>query len=68
MTNDDAIVDGDNNNDGGQDDCIDCDRFRHPRPIDSWEGLRETKQLPNSCIQVRLDIVSFLKIYMKTCI
>ena len=27
-------------------------RFRHPRPIDSWEGVKETKNLPNSCIQV----------------
>jgi len=28
-------------------------RFRHPRPIDSWEGVKETKQLPNSCIQIK---------------
>ena len=30
-------------------------RFRHPRPIDSWEGVKETKNLPNSCIQVTWD-------------
>jgi len=28
-------------------------RFRHPRPIDMWEGVKETKQLPNSCIQIK---------------
>ena len=31
---------------------ISSTRFRHPRPIDSWEGVKETKNLPNSCIQV----------------
>ena len=41
------------NNDGFDDNSNDDDRFRHPRPIDSWEGVKETKQLPNSCIQVR---------------
>ena len=41
--------------DDGDDDFDDNDdiRFRHPRPIDSWEGIKETKKLPNSCIQVR---------------
>ncbi len=27
-------------------------RFRHPRPIDPWEGIKETTKKPNSCIQV----------------
>jgi len=28
-------------------------RFRHPTPIDKWEGIMETTKLPNSCVQVR---------------
>ncbi|XP_040580554.1 LOW QUALITY PROTEIN: acetylcholinesterase [Lepeophtheirus salmonis] len=27
-------------------------RFRHPRHIDAWEGIKETTRPPNSCIQV----------------
>ena len=27
-------------------------RFRHPRPIDKWAGVRETTKLPNSCVQI----------------
>ena len=42
-----------NDDDYDDNDDDDYDRFRHPRPIDSWEGVKETKQLPNSCIQVR---------------
>ena len=26
-------------------------RFRHPRPMESWEGTKRTKDPPNSCIQ-----------------
>ena len=28
-------------------------RFRHPRPIDKWEGIKETTKPPNSCVQIR---------------
>ena len=27
-------------------------RFRHPRPLDSWTGIKETVNLPNTCIQI----------------
>jgi acetylcholinesterase len=27
-------------------------RFRHPRPIDRWEGIKETTKWPNSCVQI----------------
>eukprot|EP00095_Tigriopus_kingsejongensis_P006002 maker-scaffold505_size153196-snap-gene-0.26 protein:Tk06002 transcript:maker-scaffold505_size153196-snap-gene-0.26-mRNA-1 annotation:"ace1 type acetylcholinesterase" len=27
-------------------------RFRHPRPIDAWPGIKETTKLPNSCVQI----------------
>ena len=27
-------------------------RFRHPRPIDPWEGVLDTMRKPNSCIQI----------------
>ena len=27
-------------------------RFRHPRPIDKWAGIKETTKKPNSCMQV----------------
>ncbi|KAK4310704.1 hypothetical protein Pmani_017733 [Petrolisthes manimaculis] len=27
-------------------------RFRHPRPIDRWHGVKETTSLPKSCIQL----------------
>jgi len=27
-------------------------RFRHPRPIDPWEGIKETTKKPNTCVQV----------------
>ena len=30
-------------------------RFRHPRPIDPWEGVKQTTRLPNSCVQVILS-------------
>ena len=26
-------------------------RFRHPRPMDSWEGTKNTLDSPNSCVQ-----------------
>ena len=28
-------------------------RFRHPRPIDPWEGVKQTTKLPNSCVQIK---------------
>ncbi|XP_023322609.1 acetylcholinesterase [Eurytemora carolleeae] len=28
-------------------------RFRHPRPIDPWEGVLNTMKLPNTCVQIR---------------
>ena len=28
-------------------------RFRHPRPIDHWEGVKQTTKLPNSCVQIK---------------
>merc|ERR1719445_1388213 len=28
-------------------------RFRHPRPVDPWEGVKKTHEQPNSCVQVR---------------
>eukprot|EP00092_Neocalanus_flemingeri_P066834 GFUD01081477.1.p1 GENE.GFUD01081477.1~~GFUD01081477.1.p1 ORF type:complete len:628 (-),score=97.71 GFUD01081477.1:131-1951(-) len=28
-------------------------RFRHPLPADSWEGVKQTSELPNSCVQIR---------------
>ena len=28
-------------------------RFRHPKPIGPWEGVKDTSKLPYSCIQVR---------------
>ena len=34
-------------------------RFRHPRPIDQWEGIKQTTRLPNTCVQIK---VSSLKI------
>ena len=27
-------------------------RFRHPIPIHSWQGIKDTKELPNSCVQI----------------
>ena len=27
-------------------------RFRHPHPLDSWEGTKSTMDPPNSCIQI----------------
>ena len=27
-------------------------RFRHPRPIDPWEGVLDTMRKPNSCVQI----------------
>ena len=50
---DDGDGDFDDSDEDFDDNDDDYDRFRHPRPIDSWEGVKETKQLPNSCIQVR---------------
>ena len=26
-------------------------RFRHPLPIDSWNGIKQTNTLPNTCVQ-----------------
>jgi len=28
-------------------------RFRHPRDMESWEGIKKTHEQPNSCVQVR---------------
>ena len=28
-------------------------RFRHPRPIDPWDGIKETTKKPNTCVQVK---------------
>nr|UEK51388.1 acetylcholine esterase-like protein [Parasacculina yatsui] len=28
-------------------------RFRHPQPMEAWEGVRDAKTLPNSCWQVK---------------
>ena len=28
-------------------------RFRHPRSLDPWEGVKKTHDLPNSCVQVK---------------
>ena len=28
-------------------------RFRHPRPIDSWDSVKQTMKLPNSCVQIK---------------
>ena len=30
-----------------------CLRFRHPRPIDKWDGVKQTTRLPNSCVQIK---------------
>lgn len=27
-------------------------RFRHPRPIEKWTGIKETTKPPNSCVQI----------------
>jgi len=27
-------------------------RFRHPRPPNSWDGIKDTQDQPNSCVQV----------------
>ena len=27
-------------------------RFRHPRPVDAWEGIKETTKKPNACVQI----------------
>ena len=27
-------------------------RFRHPRPIDPWDGIKDTTKKPNTCVQV----------------
>ncbi len=32
---------------------VDNLRFRHPRPMDKWEGVKETTKLPNSCVQIK---------------
>ena len=29
-------------------------RFRHPRPIDQWEGIKQTTRLPNTCVQIKV--------------
>ena len=28
-------------------------RFRHPRPMDHWEGIKDTVTNPNSCVQIK---------------
>jgi len=28
-------------------------RFRHPRPVDPWDGIKNTLDQPNSCVQMR---------------
>ena len=28
-------------------------RFRHPRPVDPWNEVKETTKKPNSCVQVK---------------
>jgi len=28
-------------------------RFRHPRPMDHWEGVKDTVRNPNSCVQIK---------------
>ncbi|XP_043236715.1 acetylcholinesterase-like [Amphibalanus amphitrite] len=28
-------------------------RFRHPRPMQAWQGVREARTLPNSCWQIK---------------
>jgi len=28
-------------------------RFRHPRPMDQWEGIKDTVKNPNSCVQIK---------------
>ena len=30
-------------------------RFRHPRPMDPWDGIRDTRDMPNSCWQTMDD-------------
>jgi acetylcholinesterase len=30
-------------------------RFRHPRPMDPWDGVRDTRDMPNSCWQTMDD-------------
>jgi len=30
-------------------------RFRHPRPADRWDGVKDTVEPPNSCIQIALN-------------
>ena len=30
-------------------------RFRHPRPIDQWEGIKQTTRLPNTCVQIKVE-------------
>ena len=32
---------------------VDKLRFRHPRPIDRWEGVKETTKSPNTCVQIK---------------
>ncbi len=27
-------------------------RYRHPRPVDKWTGIKETTKPPNSCVQI----------------
>ncbi len=27
-------------------------RFRHPRPIKKWAGVKDTREPPNSCVQI----------------
>jgi len=32
---------------------IDNLRFRHPRPNEAWDGIKQTKTMPNTCIQIK---------------
>ena len=33
--------------------CLGNMRFRHPRPMDHWEGVKDTVRNPNSCVQIK---------------
>ena len=28
-------------------------RFRHPRPMDPWDGVIDTNEKPNTCVQIK---------------
>jgi len=31
---------------------VDNWRFRHPRPIKKWSGVKDVREPPNSCVQI----------------